>query len=344
MFAELKRPDARPIRRTNACGNEPRARHADSTAADHLLAQVPVVPSTASVAVACAAALANPSHGWLYAINPLCALEGVLPVSVLLALSEAEPIAPHLDPAPPAVAADADQELVALTALRYGLQDVPVNDAHGRFMGVVPASALLRVMHHEHVEDLDRLSGVLRQKEHVAHALDAPASRRFLERLPWLLFGLLGSALATWVVETFEGSLRRSLTVAFFIPGIVYLADAIGTQTEAVAVRSLSFQRQHPIRTFFSELRTGMLLGLALAAPVVPAISYFFGDFWLGLAVAVAILSAGTLASAIGFLIPLLLTRCGRDPALGSGPLATVVQDVLSLLAYFGAVRLLLPN
>jgi hypothetical protein len=31
--------------------------------------------------------------------------------------------------------------------------------------------------------------------------------------------------------------------------------------------------------------------------------------------------------------------RLGRDPALGSGPLATVMRDILSLLVYFAAVR-----
>ncbi|MGZ8725355.1 MAG: magnesium transporter [Aeromicrobium sp.] len=33
--------------------------------------------------------------------------------------------------------------------------------------------------------------------------------------------------------------------------------------------------------------------------------------------------------------LPWLIDRLGRDPAFGSGPLATVVQDVLSLLIYF---------
>ena len=33
--------------------------------------------------------------------------------------------------------------------------------------------------------------------------------------------------------------------------------------------------------------------------------------------------------------LPSLLSRLGRDPAYGSGPLATVVQDLLSLLIYF---------
>jgi magnesium transporter len=33
--------------------------------------------------------------------------------------------------------------------------------------------------------------------------------------------------------------------------------------------------------------------------------------------------------------IPWLLSRMGLDPAYGNGPLATVIQDVLSILIYF---------
>ena len=40
---------------------------------------------------------------------------------------------------------------------------------------------------------------------------------------------------------------------------------------------------------------------------------------------------------------PLGTARMGRDPAFGSGPMATIVQDVLSLLIYFVTVGLLLP-
>lgn len=36
--------------------------------------------------------------------------------------------------------------------------------------------------------------------------------------------------------------------------------------------------------------------------------------------------------------LPWLLARTGRDPALGSGPVATIIQDVLSLLVYLTLV------
>jgi len=45
------------------------------------------------------------------------------------------------------------------------------------------------------------------------------------------------------------------------------------------------------------------------------------------------------MAAALGLLLPWGLARLGRDPALGSGPIATVIQDILSLLVYLGVVR-----
>jgi magnesium transporter len=49
---------------------------------------------------------------------------------------------------------------------------------------------------------------------------------------------------------------------------------------------------------------------------------------------------AGTIASTIGFLLPWGFQRAGYDPAYGSGPLATVIQDVLSIAVHLGFVRL----
>jgi magnesium transporter len=47
-------------------------------------------------------------------------------------------------------------------------------------------------------------------------------------------------------------------------------------------------------------------------------------------------------ATTVGLLLPWLLAHTGRDPAFGSGPIATIIQDVLSLLIYFAIASLLL--
>jgi magnesium transporter len=47
-------------------------------------------------------------------------------------------------------------------------------------------------------------------------------------------------------------------------------------------------------------------------------------------------------ATVVALALPWLLQRLGRDPAFGSGPLATVIQDLLSIIIYFGIAAMIL--
>ena len=85
------------------------------------------------------------------------------------------------------------------------------------------------------------------------------------------MFGLVGSTVATFVDVALRGGVgRASRQLAFFVPGLVYMADAIGTQSEAVAVRGLSLSHIGIARLIGSELRTGLLIGCVLSALAFP--------------------------------------------------------------------------
>jgi magnesium transporter len=266
-------------------------------------------------------------------------LSGVVPLQRLFAAKANTPLAKIQDAKFPRVQPKEDQEHAASLALHHGVDALPVVDADGRPLGVMPSQALLQVLRREHVEDLHVLAGIKRESSQARHAIEDPPLRRLQHRLPWLLVGLAGSGLATLAMAAFESTLSRHIAVAFFVPGIVYLADAIGTQTEAVAVRGLSLTRAGIGHLLAGELRTGMLIGACLGLISFVPVYLFSGDTKLAGAVAAAIFAAGTVAAGLGMLLPWLIARSGRDPAFGSGPLATVIQDILSLLVYFAVVR-----
>lgn len=242
----------------------------------------------------------------------------------------------------PSVRPDEDQERVASIAVHHRLEAVPVVDANGYLLGIVPPAALLQILRREHVEDLHRLAGIHRESAQARHAMTAPPTRRARDRLPWLLVGLVGSVVATFVMSRFEHALQAQMAVAFFVPGLVYLADAIGTQTEAIAVRGLSLSHTRLRPLLGPEVRTGLLIGLVLGAMVFFLVWLGFRDLKLAGAVAIAVVFAGAAATSIGLVLPWILAHVGSDPAIGSGPLATVIQDVLSLLIYFAVVSILL--
>jgi magnesium transporter len=118
-----------------------------------------------------------------------------------------------------------------------------------------------------------------------------------LNRLPWLLLGLVGGAVATLMTARFEERLSAQIAVAFFIPAIVYLADAVGTQTEALVVRGLSFNAPRLSRLLAGEVAAGSMIGATLGALALPLAYIGFGDARLALAVAIAIFVAGSLAT-----------------------------------------------
>jgi magnesium transporter len=236
---------------------------------------------------------------------------------------------------------DTDQERVATLAMVHGVNAVPVADDEGRLLGVVPPQALYHVLRREHVEDLHRFTGIRRDTSQILSSMESPPIQRVRDRLPWLLVGLVGSMLATGVVAGFEHVLQSYIAVAFFVPGIVYLADAIGTQTEAIMVRGLSLSHVGIGSLLAGELRTGFFIGSILGMLSFPFVWGVFSDLRLAIAVVISLIAAGTTATSVGLLFPWVLAKMGRDPALGSGPLATIFQDVLSLLVYFVTVSVI---
>ncbi|HET7688044.1 MAG TPA: magnesium transporter [Candidatus Macondimonas sp.] len=277
----------------------------------------------------------------LCVLDPEDRLLGVVPIAALLTAARDQPVGEALIADCPRVHPDEDQERVATLALHHDLAAVPVIDHGERLLGMVPTDALLRILRHEHVEDIHRLAGISRETQQARQALQAAPLRRVRHRLPWLLVGLAGSMVATFIMTRFEQTLAANMAISFFVPGLVYLADAIGTQSEAVAVRGLSLSHAGLARLVGGELRTGLLIGLIMGVITFPCVWLAFGDPSLALAVAVALFAAGGMATTVGLLLPWLLQRLGTDPAYGSGPLATVIQDVLSLLIYFAVASML---
>jgi magnesium transporter len=81
-------------------------------------------------------------------------------------------------------------------------------------------------------------------------------------------------------------------------------------------------------------------MGIVFLLVAFPSIWLVLGSVDLALTVGIALFAASAVATVVAVTLPLLLHRLGRDPAFGSGPLATVVQDLLSLVIYFAVATL----
>lgn len=259
---------------------------------------------------------------------------GILRIEDLLAAPADSLVGSLMDREAPVVGPGVDQEVAAWHAVRNEEAALSVVDREGRFVGIIPPHRLLAVLLSEHEEDLSRLGGFLKSTSAARTTSEEPVERRFLHRVPWLLVGLGGALLAADFVGWFEAQLQHKVMLAFFIPGIIYMADAVGTQTETIIVRGLSVgvaMRQMVGR----ELLAGLAIGLALAVVAGPLVWWRWGDADVALCVGLSLFAACSTATLAAMLLPWLFDAFGQDPAFGSGPLATVIQDLLSILMYF---------
>ena len=140
---------------------------AGETAAHHAVASVPRAMAHHTAAQALAAWRERPPE----CTDVVCVLDdserllGTLPLGRLLSLPGEARLGDVAERQAPRVRADTDQERVASLALHHALAAVPVVDADDRLLGVVPTSALLRILRREHVEDLHRLAGITREAQ-----------------------------------------------------------------------------------------------------------------------------------------------------------------------------------
>jgi magnesium transporter len=262
-------------------------------------------------------------------------LEGLIATKDLLNADTRGPIAQAGFASITRTDADTTAESAAWLATMDSSEVVAVEDESGSYVGIVPLTSFLPVLTHEHEEDIARLGGFLRGAHTARTASEEPVRRRVLHRAPWLLLGLAGAVLAAQIVREFQLELEKTVALAFFLPGIVYMADAVGTQTETLVIRGLSVGI--PVsRILRLEVVTGAVVGALLSLGIFPMALAITGDATLSLAVALSLMASSTVATLVAMSLPWIMDRLGADPAFGSGPLATVIQDLLSILIYFG--------
>ena len=161
-------------------------------------------------------------------------------------------------------------------------------------------------------------------------------------RLPWLVVGLLGGLLASFFISRFEDVLSQNISLAFFLPLIVYMSDAVGTQTETIFVRNLSRGSLRFSVYLLKEFFVGILLGIVFGA-ATGLISYLWIQSQeIALTVGFAMFANVAIAPIVALVVPEILFKERTDPALGGGPFTTIIQDVLSILIYFTVASFLL--
>jgi len=265
---------------------------------------------------------------------------GLISLEGLLASTDGQRVDEIMVPDPPTVAEDTDQELAAHRMIEAGAGCLVVAGSAGQFRGVISPESMLAVLLTEHEEDLARIGGYTAGSAQSRRAAEETVARRLWHRLPWLIVGLLGAMVSALIMGAFEETLESNVLIALFVPAIVYMAGAVGSQTQTVLIRA--FAVGVTTRSILArELITGVLMGIVIGLSFLAFSLVVWGDAEVALAVAVALFASAAVAVVVALALPSFFQRLGLDPAFGSGPLATLIQDLLSIGTYFAAVILI---
>lgn len=235
-----------------------------------------------------------------------------------------------------------DQGKVVYLALSNGLKSIPVVEKNGRLLGAVLYDTILKIFNQEVQKDVFNFGGIFHRVGDEYTSINSSATHMIRSRLPWLIIGVIGGTLAASLIAQFEELLASFIALASFIPVMVYMSDAAGAQTEALIIRSMALDSHLVIRKYLSR---EIIVAIALAAVsgAFAALLAFITrqNIILGLIIFLALFLSIIASVAINTFAPLVLKKLNFDPALATGPLATIFSDI-STLAIYLAVALTL--
>jgi magnesium transporter len=222
----------------------------------------------------------------------------------------------------------------------------PICDPEGRLAGLVRGEELFRNQAIEISAQSGKMVGV--DKEERTYT---PFSRSLRFRHPWLQINLLTAFAAAAVVGAFEGTIEQLVVLAVFLPVMAGQTGNTGLQALAVTLRGMTLGELKPGSTgglLAKETALGFLNGLLVG--ITAGLGMFIyawtkGEpepWMLGFTVLVAMTASCTIAGFAGASIPLVLKRCGADPATSSGIFLTTASDIGSLSMFLGIATLLL--
>jgi len=235
-----------------------------------------------------------------------------------------------------------DQEHVTKLALRHNLKAIPVVDKNDVLLGVIPSDVILKVLNFEQSEDLLYGEGInkINSASSIIHARLKPL---VFARLPWLLFGLLGGLVAAQVVGGFEELLATQISLVLFMPVIVYMSDAVGSQSQIIFIRSLALDHNFSTKKYFlREVKVGSTIALIIALLLSAIVWFWKGDLGLTITLGISIAISIIVSVMVAVSIPLILIKLKRDTAAGSAPFATILRDLLSIIIYFLVAQIII--
>jgi magnesium transporter len=268
---------------------------------------------------------------YLYVIDKKKVLVGVLRLRDLVLSRRNVPVGDLMIPEPFTVIDTMPLEELAEVFARKKFFGLPVVDANGRLLGVVPSASVEHETAEEQAEMFLQSSGIVNGEE----IRSMPLKDRCVKRLAWLAPNIVLNIAAASIIAANEDTLQQVIALAVFLPIVSDMSGCSGNQAVAVSIRELTLGILRPgdyWRVVIKEGSVGIINGIVLGLILGGIAILYKGNVYLGLTVFIALSLNTILSVMLGGLVPLLLKRLKVDPALASGPILTTCTDMCGFL------------
>nr|WP_306281425.1 magnesium transporter [Pantoea sp. Fr-CA_6] len=226
---------------------------------------------------------------------------------------------------------------------RYNLISAAVTDARGKLIGRVTIEDIIDLVNAENESNIRKMGGISQEED-----VFAPVRKSVRKRWAWLAINLCTAFVASRVIGLFEGTISQIVALATLMPIVAGIGGNTGNQTITMIVRALALHQVEPGNFSFlivRELGVALINGLFWGGIMGGITWMMYDNMALGGVMMLAMALNLLLAALMGVLVPLVMTKMNRDPAVGSSVLITALTDTGGFFIFLGlATIFLLPH
>lgn len=267
-------------------------------------------------------------------------LLGELTLQTILLNGSQRQVSEVMETQPMIFSPEDDAEKAARTFERDNLISAAVVDSVGKLMGRVTIDEIVDVVYEETDNDMRAMGGLSAEED-----VYAPVSKAVKTRWAWLAVNLCTAFIASRVIDGFEHTISQLVALASLMPIVAGIGGNTGNQTITMIVRALALQHIQPGNfsfLIFREMGVALINGLVWGGIMGCVTWWLYGDMALGGVMTLAMVLNLLMAAVMGVIIPLTMTKLGRDPAVGSSVMITAITDTGGFFIFLGLATIFL--
>ena len=276
----------------------------------------------------------------LFVVNSNGIILGILPLKAIVVSDQMAKVKDVMSSDPVLFGPDDLAEEASDAFERYDLITAPVVDKKNKLIGRLSVDAVVDFIKED--AENEKLSMVgLREEEDLFSSIWKSVKNRWA----WLAINLVTAIVASRVIGVFEGSIEKVVALAALMPIVAGIGGNSGNQTTTMIVRGLALGQVNLTniqRLIYKELGVALLNGILWGSVLGVFAFILYENIYLGLVMTGAMILNLLLSAVMGVMIPLLLSKFGRDPAVGSSILITAMTDSGGFFIFLGLATLVL--